>query len=86
MQDELINLDDLTELQDASVFKIEMETERSYERDLETIQDIRIEMNRDLTRIVREGYTVLDWISDVGGMQGLLIKMFALFMAFWNFN
>ena len=45
-----------------------MEKARSYEADLWTSSDITFEMNRDLTRIAREGYTLLDWISDVGGM------------------
>ena len=86
LQDELVNLDDLTELEDASVFKLENEKSRSYEKDYYTTTDITIEMNRNLTRIAREGYTVLDWISDVGGMQGMLISGIALFMTFWNFN
>ena len=86
LQDELVNLDDLTELEDASVFKLENEKSRSYEKDYYTTTDITIEMNRNLTRIAREGYTILDWISDVGGMQGMLFSGAALFLAFWNYN
>ena len=42
----------------------------------------------DLSQLVvaRDGYTVLDWISDIGGIQGMFISGIALFMAFWNHN
>lgn len=36
--------------------------------------------------IARAGYTVLDWVSDIGGIQGMLISGVALFMGFWNHN
>jgi hypothetical protein len=36
--------------------------------------------------IARAGYTSLDWISDVGGMQGMIISGIALFLAMWNYN
>ena len=36
--------------------------------------------------ISRSGYTVLDLISDIGGMQGVLISFFAIIVGVWNHN
>ena len=36
--------------------------------------------------VARDGYTFLDLLADVGGIQGLLISGVAMFMAFWNYN
>jgi len=48
--------------------------------------DITVEMNLDQKVIARDGYTILDYISDLGGMQGMLISAFAYFLLFWNHN
>ena len=45
-----------------------------------------MEMNLDLTNIERDGYTFLDWISDIGGIQGILFTTGALSLSFWNYN
>ena len=36
--------------------------------------------------IARNGYTIFDYFSDVGGMQGLLLSFVAAFLSFWNYN
>ena len=36
--------------------------------------------------IARESYSILDLISDIGGIQALLISAIAYFLAIWNFN
>jgi len=36
--------------------------------------------------VARDVYTFLDFLSDIGGMQGMLISGVALFMVFWNYN
>ena len=79
-------MDDLTELEDASVFSLESSSVFSYEKDRVTQMDILIEMNLDEMTIARDGYTFLDYLSDIGGMQGLLISGVAFFLAFWNYN
>ena len=79
-------MDDLTEIEDTSVFTLDEMTARSYEKDYHTQMDITIEMNLDLRIIARDGYTFLDYLSDIGGMQGLLISGVALFLAMWNYN
>ena len=43
-------------------------------------------MGMDLTEIQRSGYTVLDILSDVEGIQGILISGFSVFVSIWNYN
>ena len=43
-------------------------------------------MNLDLVVIQRSGYTILDILSDVGGLQGILISIISLFLSTWNYN
>ena len=41
-------------------------------------------MNMHLTVVERTGYTLLDVLSDVGGLQGILISGLALFLSIVN--
>ena len=43
-------------------------------------------MNLGLQVISRDGYTILDWLSDIGGIQGIFISGLAIFIGFWNHN
>ena len=36
--------------------------------------------------IAREGYTVLDLLSDIGGIQSLIYSFLALVLSFLNYN
>ncbi len=47
---------------------------------------LSIEMSQNLTRVERSGYTFLDWLADIGGMQGILITFFSIFVNFFNGN
>ena len=40
----------------------------SYEKDDVTQVDVTFERNLTLQMVTRDGYTVLDWISDIGGI------------------
>ena len=86
LQDEILNLDDLTEIENESIFKLEMQPIRPYEKDYDVQMEFTIEMNLDLLVIARSGYTFLDWMSDIGGMQGILMSGIAYLMAICNFN
>lgn len=48
--------------------------------------NIAIEMDLDVKEISRSGYTVLDLISDIGGMQGVLISGLGIIVGIWNHN
>ena len=82
----MIDLDDLTELQDSTVFQLEMLPTRSYEKDTFTQLDITIERNLNQRVIARNGYTVLDFLSDVGGMESMLYTGSAFLLTMWNYN
>ena len=43
-------------------------------------------MDMDLTVIERSGYTVVDLLSDVGGILGLLLTIFGSLLNIWNHN
>ena len=63
-----------------------MQPLKPYEKDYDVQMDITVEMNLNQVVIARDGYTYLDFLSDIGGMQGLLISVLALFMGIWNHN
>ena len=43
-------------------------------------------MNLNLELIQRNGYTVLDLLSDVGGILEISSIVITYFLAFWNYN
>lgn len=59
---------------------------RSYEKDYIVQMDISIEMNLDYTTLARTGYTTLDVLSDVGGIQSLLVSFFSILLGILNYN
>ena len=68
LQDLSIDLDELTELSDSSLFTVRPARLMPYGFDDQVIQGIQIMMDLDLRVIQRSGYTVLDIMSDVGGL------------------
>ena len=86
LQDEIINLDELTELRDASIFEIQPKPVKSYEKSFDVQLDITIEMNLDQLVIARDGYTSLDLLSDVGGMESILISSCVILIGIWNYH
>ena len=59
---------------------------RSYEKDKAVQMDVTVEMSLSHGRVERTSYSILDLISDIGGMQGLLISWFSLALAFCNYH
>ena len=43
-------------------------------------------MNMDLKILQRNGYTILDMLSDLGGVESILVAAFAFFLSIWNHN
>ena len=43
-------------------------------------------MNLDQKVISRAGYTFVDFLSDIGGLQGLVISGVGYIIAVWNYN
>ena len=54
------------------------------EKDL--VQGLYIQMDLDMTVIERSSYTVLDVLSDVGGLQGILISASSLVLGILNYH
>ena len=47
---------------------------------------IAVEMNLDQVTLARTGYTPLDVLSDVGGIQSIVMSAMGLLLGFWNYN
>ena len=85
LQDLALNLDEVTELEDSSVFRLVLGFEYpSFDPTL--VGGISIGLSMDVTLIERKGYTLLDVLSDVGGMQGFLISGTSLLLSILNYN
>ena len=48
--------------------------------------DVTLEMNLDLGMIQREGYNVLDVLSDIGGIQSIFITTFSTLIGVCNYR
>ena len=48
--------------------------------------DITVEMNLSVKNVERAGYSFFDLLSDVGGMQGLLISCCGIILGVLNYN
>ena len=48
--------------------------------------EISIAMNLDLVTMLRSGYTVLDVLSDIGGIQGIVMSGVGMFLSVWNYS
>ena len=68
MQDLAVDLDELTELEDSSVFKLEQKNSRPFEREPTFIIGLAFEMNYDLNVVSRNTYNIFDLLSDIGGI------------------
>ena len=86
LQDLLINLDDITELEDGTIFGIETLPVRSQEKDYNIAMEISFERSLDLKVIMREGYTILDYLSDIGGMQGVFQSTLIMLLSISNYK
>ena len=47
---------------------------------------IAVEMNLDHATLARTSYTILDVLSDVGGIQSIVMSAMGLVIAIWNYN
>ena len=81
----MINLDEVTELQDSSVFRL-IQTDNTPSFDRTLVEGVLFRLNLDVTLIERNGYTLLDVLSDVGGLQSILISGASLLLSILNYN
>ena len=48
--------------------------------------DVIFEMNLDVIDIKRKNYDILQLMSDIGGVQGLLVSGCAFLLSIWNYK
>ena len=61
----VVNLDEMTELQDSSVFHLDKKSMIPYMEEDDLIQGIQIEVEANLTVTQRRSYNLVDLLSDV---------------------
>lgn len=86
LQDLPWNLDELTELRDTSIFRLEKLSPTPAFLDKNLLQGIQIELSPNLVLIERTGYTLFDFLSDVGGLQGILFSAFNAMIGVLNYG
>ena len=82
----VIDLDELTGLEDSSIFRLSPASLLPAAKEEDLLFGIRIGINYNQNIVQRSGYTVLDVLSDVGGLQGILISAFILLTSILNHN
>ena len=81
-----VELDSLTVSNKVDLFKLSEQKVLPYETNDNTWVSVTVEMNLDRMEYSRSRYTALDVLSDIGGLQGMIAQLFAIFLAAWNFN
>ena len=81
-----IELDEVTLDVKKGLFKLEQITTYPYEKNDNVWISITVERNLDLTEFNRTIYTGFDFLSDVGGLSGILMSFLAIIVGAWNFN
>ena len=79
-------MDSLTELEDNSIFKMERQPSIPAEQFDYTQFEVAVELNLDLQVINRTYYTLLDCLSDVGGMLQVLMTTVAVCLTVFNYQ
>lgn len=85
LQDNFFDFDQFTELSSEQVFKFELLPPRAYEKDPNLVVQVSFEVNLDLRLKHRFGYTVLDLLSDIGGVTSILYTFFGFLLSVWNY-
>ena len=79
-------LDDLTEITKENLFDWTPLNSIAYDFDDNVQAAISIEVDPNLNSYDRHVYTYIDLLSDVGGIQGIIVYMFAILIAALNTN
>ena len=80
-----VNLDEITELIDSSVYRLKQVLPRPYEKK-DTMLAITIEASLDQDIIMRETLTVMDILSDIGGFAEVLIFTSSMVLSVFNYQ
>ena len=86
LQDKFINLDEITELEDSGMFNLKQAPSKPFEFNEIDMQAVSFQINLDMTIIDREIISVLDVLSDIGGLDGTLVLIVGLLLSILNYN
>ena len=81
LQDGYINLDELTVLEDSSLFTLNKQQTRAFEKKENTVMAISFELDSDLSKIEREYDTIAGALGDIGGLEAILLTIFSLIIS-----
>ncbi len=79
-------MDEVTERTDSSSFSLVKGPTRPHEFFDRDVMAIGIDMDLNLDVIERNHYTILDMLSDVGGLASITTGIVALFLSVLNYN
>ena len=87
MQDLIVNLDDITKLENSEVFNLSPMIKRPIDGPKPgMVAQMTFEMSLDQTVVTRSGYTILDVLADIGGFQRVLYSFFSVIAYVLNTN
>ena len=86
LQDRAFNFDDLTEQSDSSAFLLVRGPTRPFEFFEEDVMALGIDLDLTRTVINRTNYTILDVLSDVGGLESVLASFVSFLLGALNYN
>ena len=86
LQDYVVNLDTITEQNILTPFKLEQLPSSTQELRKGIQMELTFELNLDLAVIQRVGYTLIDLLSDIGGVQAILVTLISMFVWLCNYN
>ena len=81
-----INIDDFTQLENDSLFKLETIPARQYNARDYVLMDMSFEMNLNQVVLSRQIYSSLDLISDIGGIQAILLSFCGIVLSIINYD
>ena len=76
----------MTALEDESAFKLQRGNMRPFEFFEQDVMGIGIDMSLDQQVVERTNYTILDVLSDVGGLESVIASAIALVLSILNYN
>ena len=79
-------LDSVTKIGMQGLFRLEKQELLPYERFDNTWVSVTLEMDLNVMNYERKVYTIIDMLSDIGGLTGIIATMFGILNATWNYN
>ena len=78
-------MDQLTQFDDDAIFRLDQIPQIPAEANNYVQMEIGIEMNLDLATVKRSYYSLLDCLSDVGGLFSVIMEFVAACLIFLNY-